>query len=254
MRGEKILLVVALILFSGAIAIAVGNFTGIGPIDIGPINIPVFGPGEIISEEREVSSFNKISLQSFGDLIINQGDQESLRIEAGEKAMENIITKVENNTLVIGQKPGVSWGISEKRKFYVNVKEVNEVEISGSGSVQSSSIKTDDLTLLISGSGDANLNLDVKALKSTISGSGAFNLSGKIEQQELIISGSGDYQAKTLESTEAIIEIPGSGNAVVNVKENLKINISGSGNVSYVGSPKIDQNISGSGRVKQLEE
>lgn len=42
----------------------------------------VRGSGNIISEDRAVSEFNKVSVLGSGNLFIEQGDEESLTIEA----------------------------------------------------------------------------------------------------------------------------------------------------------------------------
>ena len=53
-----------------------------------------------------------------------------------------------------------------------------------------------------------------------------------------------------LAAKRAKVTVNGSGDATVNVSEELDVRISGSGDVSYIGSPKIKSQVSGSGSVR----
>ncbi|MBI4709105.1 MAG: DUF2807 domain-containing protein [Candidatus Portnoybacteria bacterium] len=217
----------------------------------------ISGSGNVITEEREVADFDKIYLSGLGNLIIEQGDKESLKIEAEDNIIPKISTRVSDKALEIKYERFWPWFFIKPQKqvnFYITVKDINKVSISGSGSVSAANLKTNSLEVLITGSGKANLNVEAENLKSTISGSGDFSLSGKATNQEISISGSGNYEAKNLESKKADIKISGAGKAQIRVQEKLDITISGSGEVSYIGNPQIDQKISGSGKVLKLNE
>lgn len=216
----------------------------------------ITGSGNVITKDIEVSDFNKISLSGMGNLIIQQGDEESLTIEAEDNIIGEIIAEVKDNTLDIRYKrTGLfSWLINPTRDvdFNIKVKDIGGINISGSGTVTADKIKTDSLNITISGSGKVDLGIQAKTLKSNVSGSGSFNLSGQVDSQELSISGSGKYRAKDLKSKKAVIGISGSGKAEINTQA-LDVTISGSGDVFYLGDPKITQKISGSGKLEQIE-
>jgi len=218
----------------------------------------LLGSGNVITKDVEVSDFNKISLSGMGNLILEQGGKEGLRIEAEDNIMDKIIIDLENDTLNIGFKKTL-W-ITPLIKptadinYYVSLKEINGLRISGSGTATGETINTDNLDIAISGSGKINLNINANKITSRVSGSGNFNLSGKADSQKIEISGSGKYFGKELESKKADIRISGSGKTEINASEELDINVSGSGSVFYVGKPTLTQRISGSGKIEQIEE
>jgi len=186
------------------------------------------------------------------NLIITQGDTESLTIEAEDSVISNIKTEVKNNRLTISYIPSTVMATKEVN-IYLTVKDLNSVDIYGSGTVKAANIQTNKLNVSISGSGNAYINnLKADQLTAKISGSGSIEVSGKVQKQDIKIDGSGEYLAKTLESTDAVIVISGSGDATLNVTEKLNITIEGSGKVSYTGNPQLKQNISGSGTVNKL--
>jgi hypothetical protein len=108
-------------------------------------------------------------------------------------------------------------------------------------------------TLEILGSGEINAVVATGSVLSKISGSGSIRVSGTCDTQKMQISGSGDVHGFALASNRAEVEISGSGNANLSVKDYLKVKISGSGNVNYYGNPSVDLDVSGSGKVNKMD-
>lgn len=208
-----------------------------------------------VSENRDVSGFDRVSLAGTGHLTIEPGDRESLRIEADSEVMADITTTVRDGKLTIGRKWGgfrSVLGSSRSPSFFLTVKELNAIAVAGAGTVTGSGLCADHLDLRVSGAADMNLDLTVTELSTKVAGSGKLRLSGDAERQELVISGSAKYVAGELRSRECVVRIAGSGSGTVNVGELLDVKISGVGKVSYIGSPELRQRISGVGRVKKL--
>lgn len=213
----------------------------------------VKGSGDMETEKREVSGFDEILFTGIGNLIIEQGDEESLVVEADDNIIGLIETKVKSDVLHIGFKRGVKIIPTSKIKFYLTVEDLDRIDLTGLGDIDSDIFETDELELNISGSGDIKFNIEAKNIEINVSGLGNINLSGKVDHHRVQISGSGKYDAEELESNDCEIEISGLGSAIVNVSDNLDIEINGVGNVYYKGSPRVSQHISGLGRIKSLD-
>lgn len=207
------------------------------------------------SELREVSGFNRISLAGVGNLIIEPGDRESLRIEAEPDVLPRIITQAKGGKLTIRLKRSGLPLLSRHSKsidYYVTVRELEAIDVSGSGTVRGSRLCSDRLRLAVSGSAKVDLDLLVADLRTKVSGAARIRLAGRADRQELVVSGSGEYCAGELVSDECVVAISGSAKGTVNVNERLEARISGSGRVSYVGDPAVDQRVSGVGRVNRI--
>jgi len=213
----------------------------------------VRGSGDIETEERDVSGFHKVYLEGIGNLIITQGDEESLVIEADDNIIPLIKTDVFRHRLTIGFKRGYNFIPIAKIKYHLTVIDLDEISLSGAGDVDCDDFNTDELEFDISGVGDIDFNINAERVESTSSGAGDITLSGKVDSQEIDISGVGKYDAEELESRECSISLSGAGSVTVNTNEELEISISGVGNVYYVGSPHVEQDISGLGRVKSID-
>ena len=51
----------------------------------------VRGSGDLVTEEREVSGFDELHFSGMGSLIIEQGDEETLIIEADDNIIDLIV-------------------------------------------------------------------------------------------------------------------------------------------------------------------
>ena len=212
------------------------------------------GSGKVVSENRDVKDFQLISLGGSGDLIITQGDSEALKIEAEDNLLPLIESEVRGGTLYLGFKPNTgSVSPTQPIKYYLNVKNINGIDLSGSGSVQADTLKAGSISFTCSGSGNiAVKTLTADALNYNLSGSGSTSLGGIVGQQSVQISGSGSYLAADLDSQQATVILTGSGNMTIWATDSLNITISGSGSVNYYGKPILNQNISGSGKITSL--
>lgn len=222
----------------------------------GTINLgfnTVRGSGNVVSEERSVSGFDKVVVQGSGDLYIEQGAEEGLTIEAEDNLMQYLTSEVRDNTLVLSYKEGTNVSPTKGIRYNLKVKNLSDVSVAGSGNIYMDTFEADSLTLSISGSGDAKIaDLTANSLRLQSSGSGKFDVSGSATQVDVNFSGSGKFQGGNLETDNTSITIGGSGEATVWANVSLKVQISGSGDISYYGEPEINQSISGSGSVNSL--
>lgn len=218
----------------------------------------VLGSGNVISQTRNVSGFNQILFNGNGNLIISQGDTESVRIEGEDNIIDLITTLVSDNALHIDyKKSNMAHLISSTKtpiNIYVQAKAIQEIRLVGAGTISTSTpLDSFQLKVSLSGSGSGSINIVGHKLVTILSGSSNFVVKGTVENQDVWISGSGIYQAEKLSSKVANINITGSGKVSVNVQDDMDIRISGAGTVIYQGTPRIRQSITGTGNVIREE-
>ncbi len=211
------------------------------------------GSGNVVFEKRSVPLYRSVELRGTGDIIITQNDSRRLVIEAEDNAMDHIETFVTDDVLVIQRKIDCFKG-SSPIKYHVAMDEVKKLSLAGSGNIISTGkIETAKIDLVLSGSGDIKVDMDVGNLSTTIAGSGDVELSGHAGTHDYNLAGSGNLNAFDLETENTKIGISGSGRSEVFAKNMLDIIISGSGDVKYKGTPQVTQTISGSGSVSSVE-
>lgn len=208
------------------------------------------GPrGPIVSEDLVMAPFDKVRLLCDASVYISQGSTQDVRVEGPSNMIELIESNVSSNG---------TWNISLSKcvagntdlTFYITVPTIKEVTNSASGYITGETTwVSSQMTLRSEGSGDIWANLRTEDLFVVISGSGDVELEGLADSQTMQITGSGDALAFGLTAQEANLSLTGSGHAKVKVESKLTASLSGSGNVYYKGNPDISKVTSGSGRV-----
>lgn len=208
------------------------------------------GSGDMTTETRDVSGFTRIVLEGSGAVEVEVTGTESLTIEAEDNLISHITSEVGNGTLTLGTDASISP--TREIVYSVSVAALDGITIEGSGNVTTENVETDLFEAAISGSGMITMDaIAVQTFDASISGSGRVEVSGTSSELTVSIPGSGTFEGSDLEAEGGIVEISGSGHAVVNVTISLIVDVSGSGSVEYLGDPaSVHTDISGSGSVE----
>ena len=189
------------------------------------------GSGNIKTESRSVSDFTGVEVSGSAKLVVEQGEREDLTISADDNLLQYLTADVEGSTLKLGTKGFTLIQPTAPITYTLQVKQLKTIGASGSVIVDAKGIRTDSLTVAVSGTGD-------------------ISISGEAEAQKIAVSGTADYKAESFKTKDTSISISGSGKAVVAVSSRLDVEVSGAGDVRYIGNPTVTKNISGSGNVE----
>ena len=210
----------------------------------------ISGEGPVVEKTLKLDAFEGITLAFSGDVYIQQGSTQSVKVEGQQNIIDNILTEVSDKHWKIKFDRPVKK--HEKVKVYITIPTLTEASLSGSGNIYGkgkfSNLK--DVNISLSGSGNIDMEVDANTIESRLSGSGNIVLAGAAEGFSIRISGSGNVKAYDLDAENCKISISGSGNSYVTVDGSLDVKISGSGDVKYKGSPRVNSKISGSGDVE----
>jgi hypothetical protein len=190
----------------------------------------VRGSGNVIRETREVSGFTKIVITTPGDVVIRQGERESLTIEGDDNLLPYYITEVDGDTLTIRTKPNTTILSLARLHFEITVQDLESVELDGVANI-------------------ALDEIDVAALHIQMNGTGNISATGSAQMQTVETNGAGNYDASDLITDSTKIWVNGVGNATVNAAETLDVSVNGLGGVEYIGKPSVSQHINGLGYI-----
>jgi len=212
----------------------------------------VKGNGNVVKEERTVSSFKGLEVEDGIDVILSQGSSQSLIVEADDNLLEILKTEVSGGILKIYLEKNV-WG-SKSLKAYVTVTELSSLSVSGGGDVSSEGvIEVSDLKVNISGGGDLEFDTKGNIVKTEVSGGGDVEMGAEVKSMFVKISGGGDLEL-ALKGGELEGTISGGGDAEISLENKLAsfaMDISGGGDLEMEGSSeKIKVDISGGGDVE----
>ena len=213
----------------------------------------IHGNGNITTQQRNVHRADKIKSYGSFDIVIIQGNETSVKVEADENLIDYIITRNEGDDLVVKAREGYNLQSDDPIKITVTTNELELVEVAGSGNVRGEGKFTgrDHLKISVAGTGNVDLAVNTPEIESHIAGSGNISLSGETRDSKIEIAGMGDYNAQNLKSENVEIHIAGSGNTHVYAENKLDVHIAGSGDVYYKGNANISQDIAGSGKISK---
>lgn len=171
----------------------------------------IIGSGDVVSEERPISSFTGLSVTGNCNVDITIGESFFVELHAQSQVLEVMTTRVNNGILEIGFDPDYNVKTHEEISATIVLPALNFIALTGTG--------------------DFKLNGEKQSLL------------------DIHITGAGNVEAFDMEVDDCNITIAGTGNCEVSVRESLSVSISGVGNVFYKGSPDLHSDISGVGNV-----
>jgi hypothetical protein len=206
-------------------------------------------------EYRGVSRFDQVRFMGTGALKITQTNEESLTVDAPAYVMKHIISDVEDGVLTVGYKsPEVApiRVFKEHISFYLSMKELLEIVVTGQGSVLVPDLDSDALRVEISGRGNVSLeHLTADNFKAIVHGPGRIWAEGDVEKQSIVVNGPGNIVTDRLMSDFAHVSLNGPGKVSVLATDELNVLINGEGEVTYGGFPCITQTIRGRGALNR---
>lgn len=207
------------------------------------------GEGDIIKSNVETEDFDGIVVNIPATVYVIQSNEVLVEVKAQSNLFDNLVFDVDNDMLKISSKNCMVY--NKSISILVKLPVLETVKLNGSGEIKSiGEIKTESLDINVNGSGDVLINTITDEVEVDVNGSGDVVLKGEANDLEIDINGSGDVKAFDLEVDNSSIHIKGSGDAKVNVNEELEVKISGSGDVQYTGEVNnVKTQIRGSGEI-----
>jgi hypothetical protein len=215
--------------------------------------------GKIILEQRDITSFDSIAVYNNINLFLKQDSIYSVSVEAGENLMNKIVTRIENNQLILENNNTCNWVRSYDYPInvYVSTPRLWKLYYLSAGDVQSANTLYFDSLMVEAwgGAGSIHLTLDVFSVFVYLhQGSSDIHLKGNCGIASLVSGGYGLLDASTLVSGYVFVSSRSSNDCYVNANQELYATIESIGNIFYYGSPtKINTTINGSGSVIAME-
>ena len=189
------------------------------------------GSGAVVTEDRAVANFTKVTTSGASNVYIEQGDAFSVQVKGYGNLLPHFETVVRNQTLEVGYKDVQSIK-NDNIEVFVTMPALEGARINGSADIEATGDFTSNrMDFFIAGSG----NIAVE--------------SGTAQNLFTDISGSGNIRLFGVTANKAAVSMSGSGTTEVNAVAALKAIINGSGTVFYKGSPTIETSVSGSGKL-----
>ncbi|WP_158602638.1 head GIN domain-containing protein [Proteiniphilum sp. X52] len=134
----------------------------------------------VIKKNPQVAPFTAINASGGWDVIVRQGDRQSVSIEVSEEVSDRAVVEVKNGTLhIYNKKNNRTFSLRDLgnrrntiQKAYVTVTDLGKIDASGGVDIGfETPLKTGDFELALSGGTDLeNLRLECRQFKGEFSG------------------------------------------------------------------------------------
>jgi hypothetical protein len=207
----------------------------------------------MVDEARPIGPFTRVLVNGPIDVQFRRTGAEKAVVHADDNITSLVDVHVEQGQLRIEAKKNASFRTRSKIFVSVEFKQIEGLQLNGSGDVDIDEVKAGIFEGSIHGSGNVVIGkIDADTVAISIAGSGDFNARGRAAKAGFVIEGSGDVRAEELQAKAVAVRISGSGDAMVCATDSLQVRIAGSGDVRYCGSPRVEKKIAGSGEVKPI--
>jgi hypothetical protein len=202
----------------------------------------VVGNGNVVTSEREVGSFRRISVASGIDVVTTTGPR-ALTIRTDDNLQSLVETVVQNDTLVVRLEPYTFIGFSR-----INVELSNDlfeaVEASGGSNVKMTATPIQKLEINASGGSDVEVTgISSTELDVDVSGGSDVTLTGNASSGVVTAAGSSTLRLTGVPLESLQLDTSGGSTLNARVSSTLTGSVSGGSTVIIVGTPsnRVDQ-------------
>src|SRR6185437_13903769 len=176
----------------------------------------ISGNGNVKKETRNPGTFTKIHSSGTADVVITSGINCAVTVEDDDNLLPYLETNVENGTLQIHYKDGVSV-TNDHAKIYVTAPTLSGVATSGTSNITVSGLLQNPgkISFKTSGVGNIEGEVDAPAISVSVSGAGTVKLRGRTKDFDCELSGVGHADCGNLESENTTVSVSGVGDAHV---------------------------------------
>ena len=193
------------------------------------------------SLHQEVSKFDTIEVLGPFEITLQKGNRHKITIVGESNLIPHVEFDINKNKLVLrtSNNKRLHSKTGNPIQIAVTAKELSEIYVIGSGKISSSnSLFSKYLLLELIGSREIQIPVKSQAVSVHITGSGHISLNGSCKTIKGKIIGSGHLHSEELKTENSFLRLTGSGQANINCSDELKAMIDGTADIVYAGYPK----------------
>lgn len=195
------------------------------------------GSGNVVTKDVAIQPFDQLEASGVFNVVLTQGNKESLKIEAEDNLQPLFEVKNEGGKLMVDMKKDSHFNSKKKMTVYITFKSLKSMDLKMVGNVSSTgNLNFGDLSLANKSVGSVDLSLNAQKLDIDNKSVGNLKLSGKAENAIIRSNSVGAIKASDLLVQTMDIDNDGVGGAEVNAVKELKVKDSFLGKVRNAGS------------------
>lgn len=213
---------IAIFFFVAMLVITLGGFVFVA-------NYGERGSGVSLTETREMPPFTKISLEEIGTVNVWFGDKFEVSVTTDDNLVHLVTTTVTGDYLKI--RPVQALNPKVDLVIDVTLPKLSALEVAGYAGARIHEI-------------------DAESLDVELAGACGIDATGRVGKLSLELAGACRARLKSLEAKDAVVEIAGTGSAVVFATNSIDAEAAGFASITCHGSPaNVKKDVAGISRV-----
>jgi len=198
----------------------------------------VVGSKNVIKQNREITdNFEAVKVSTGIDLVITQGSDKKLIVEADDNIIDLLITEVKDGVLKIYFNKNVSR--VKSKKVYLTMSKINSITAtSGASAENKEELKGGKINLSASSGAEIDLILNYDKIECSASSGSDVDIKGQCPIVSLDASSGSGINTKELKSEVANANTSSGADINLLVSEKITANASSGGSINYYGNPK----------------
>lgn len=193
------------------------------------------------TEERKLTSFDKVNVLSEVNVFMNKGTEEKVKVSVYGIDITDVETIINGKTLQIQLTRGVQK--NARIDIYVTYKEIRDLSVAAAGKISvQDTLKGDKVVLNAITNGEIDSELKLNTVDINIGQGGVVRLTGKVGSIDANLTTGGILSAIDLQSDSTYVKASSTGNAKVTANSLIDADIRTGGNLTYAGKP-VQKNI-----------
>ena len=187
------------------------------------------GSGVSLTATRDLESFDRISLEEFGTINVNFGETQLVTVTTDDNLVPFVETTVEDGELQI--RPTKALNPSVDLVINVTIPHLTAAQLAGAARLNI-------------------VDIDAESLEIELAGACGIDGTGKVDKLSLELAGACRARLRDLKTRHAVVEIAGTGSAVVFASESIDAEAAGFASITCHGNPpEVKKEAAGISRV-----
>ncbi len=229
------------------------------------------GNGNIVSDEKELPKFNKVSVSGAYVINVISGHTSKLTMESDDNILHKIKVAVKEGKLEIRVDKLIRLLPSSPIKITIVTPELREIQLAGDTDISALNLNSAQLIVSTAGhnnvaltgqikqinlglSGASNINLTdsrSESININSAGAGKVQISGATNNLKINNAGTINVDAKKLVAKKVSITGAGSISVDVHAIDQLILNTLGKASIHYSGNPEVINHSAGSMKLSK---
>jgi hypothetical protein len=214
----------------------------------------VLATGKKVTLNQNIENFTSIEVSDDIEVRLTKGTKEGVVLTTEENIANHFNIRKVGSTLKIEMDDDKV--IIGGHNSFVDITYIGLTELllnDGAKLTGSNLMEVNDLTILLDGDVDLELEILSKILRVKLSGDSNCDLKGQTESLNAIVSNDSKIDALGLETNKLMCDLNGSSAMIISVNETLEVNATGESTLTYRGNGQvISKNLSGDSKIIKL--